>query len=1207
MKNTELKNWMTLRHGEQLEKRLVWQAGPEGPKAPEAPKPPKEAIDASNEKNMTGEKTLTELATRIRELNLKPIKIDAQDKVDATKLQNVLQKQLETEKWATKLNIKRIDLYLLDGLMENIKKQVGNRSDFSDTEKKDLSAWMKEKKVSTFSIVDGKWGFKDTAGKDVQDDFKLNGDVSREVNAQKKASEAAKKSGEQVETDRQKPENLEKAKAEPVNLEESKTLDATLGELETNLKNGTDKPAIKAEEMKKMLMEYINPFLKVQKPTLKTDDEKFSYFVKILAESKSALTQISVNEGKIVFMDKNKSKATSNPRNLVDSQKPNGKGGFEEQNIYAHVKLKDKAEAEKKTTEKKEVDKVLVDENDKKDIETKYDATEKTVLELLKKPEGKEPQTVDARYLAAFDAIMNFDETKNHPADFIIPFNDQGLYCTFYKATNGAFILKYGKGEGTYANFTPKADSKTGFADAKKFFADCLNSGETLQKIQSVNVKSKANFETYKVPIDNGPKVLNNGKVDEVVEYELGWKTGAFEKDPHIFIETLPHGEIRVQMKKSDIGFSTEKGANNDELTFVAGGFQDMTRILHSLQQWHENPNKDKPEEKVAEEEKRYFAKGIDGLLADIPADLQAKTGKLLKVDSVGSPNDLKLTQGYNFRFDWMEKMDPAQNMQMVKVGTGFEVTMQPSGKILGHTPLWVPDGFREAMKLVADQREISMTNGGEKMARKKTDKLIADYNDKIGGKDNAVVLSDKVKLVGFSGSEKGQNIVYLSMDGMTGMPFDFSIITKGDKSDSPGIKEAIKQGYLIEGNAVVLEAPQKPADIMTVLTKAMEADKGSPEKSAEGSHIGVLRADVENPSNGAESKIQPVVERIQNAGTRLDVESYLKAYFAGVVHEKLKDNITVGALRNFAKVDIAYLNEKIQKDKRDVGDDQKKIDYLIKVINNPKLKEDKAKDKTPLEQWETVLNKKYEAYPKALNVISANIQILKGANKKLLKDATDNPDAMEKIGGKDFLNDYKFKLEKAVDDERLVLNIADGSTPESVDKDLTAFLSKKLRNAYTECLPEWNKTLDKQKEADAAESKAKAELVEKKKDTNGTPFADFEKQPLKSGLAAEACSILKTSSSIKPDNIFLSKSPGNSLVNNDLVCMNIKAGPDKGQKPYTINFAKRQDGSTVITIAPGWNNTEAGPPNPWVDGKDASKPDKIAYLVDGFEGTKKG
>lgn len=808
-----------------LERRLIWGNPEGGPKEPGAGEKPKEAIDAAQDK--LDAKKIDEIAERVKNLSLKEAKIpigDGKATPDAVSLKQALAKAIDPEKnpEMKALNVKNLDVFLMNGLLENIGKADAVPSKVGPVEGQALSKWMAEKKVAQFTIKEGYWYFFDKDGKAIADDYKLDDtDVkdetkpaekvgaakvekavlgSRVKEAQTRSKEEAKRKETEakVEEDRLKPEKLAQVNSsEPVKLDPYMTIEDLAKPLELAITPKEGKAPITSAELQKALLTYINE----ANVTGKDDKQKFDSFIKqILAKG---YTEISIKAGKFVFEGKGK-ESTSNPLNL-------SKVGADNKTIvreaWAHEKLQTNAEQQKVETEKKEA-------AAKAPKETPYDKTEQEVAKLLTgkdKIEEKDLANVDKRYLPALQQILAYTYNAE-PVKVSIPFNDKPLDAQFYRAANGTYILKWGEGK-KYYEYNPKDKSPNGLKEAQTHFAKVMNSGEMLRQIQSFNIEAKSNFEAWGMKIDEGPKKLGPGKV----QYEFDWDTGALGDDPDVTITTLPHGELAVTVEQNSVSLEGKK-----DYSFVAGGFQDMIRVLKSLQKYVEASDAEKAKMKDEQTDKRFFEKGAAGLQMDAAG---VDVGKIIKVDSVRASNSLSgsaLESGYRLEFDWMQKLTPPQRLEIFRSGDKYRVNLEPSGQILGEVDKPIAANFRRAMELLSKQKQILTLKEGADNMTKDVQKLIDDYNkldEQPGYKPGPypkIEMAGGVKVVAMS-----EGIVYLSRgDGMAPRKFTLGRMDGGKLVPNPaGMEQAVREGYFLNKldtakQGEKKEAPPKPVEV---------------------------------------------------------------------------------------------------------------------------------------------------------------------------------------------------------------------------------------------------------------------------------------------------------------------------------------------------------------------------------------------------------
>lgn len=818
-----------------LEPRLIWDS-PEGPKGPGTSEKPKEAIDAANEK--LDAKKIDEIAERVKTLSLKEAKIqigDGKKAPDAIALKQALAKALDPEKnpEMKTLNVKNLDVFLMNGLLENLGKADTVPSKVGPGENAALNKWMTEKGVAQFTIKEGYWYFFDKKGDPIKDDYKLDdtdakddakpeekvggakvekavlGAKVKEAQTRSKEETKKKETEAKAEDARLKPEKLQEASSDkPVPLKEKMMIGDLTKPLELSV-TVDGKAAITSAELQKALLIYVNE----AGVTGKDDVEKFANFLKQMMAK--GYTDVSIKAGKFVFEGGGKS--TSNPLDLSKIGTDNKKVSRE---AWAHEKLQTHAEQQKADVEKKEA-------AAKAPKETPFDKTEQEVAKLLtgkEKIEEKDLANVDKRYLPALQQILAYTYNGD-PVKVAIPFNDAPLDAQFYRAVNGTYILKWGPGKQFY-EYNPKDKTPAGLKEAQQHFAKVMNGGEMLRQIQSFNIEAKGNFEAWGMKIDEGPKKLAPGKV----QYEFDWDTGALGDDPDVTIQALPHGGLAVTVEQNSVSLDGKK-----DYSFVAGGFQDMIRILKSLQKYVEAPDSEKAKMKADEQERRFFEQG--------PAELQkalggVDAGKILNVFSLreGKGKDVlsSLDAGFRLEMDWMQKLVPPQSLTIDWSVNKYVLKLQPSNQILGNADKPLSQNFSKAMEIVAKQKQVMTLKEGESNLQKDVQTLIDDYN-KLGEQPGykgspypKIEMAGGVKVVSMS-----EGIAYLSRgEGMAPKAFVLGKMENGKLVPNPkGIEDAVKEGYFLNKpdsgtEGAKKEAPPKPVEVkVTSENKEMNPD----------------------------------------------------------------------------------------------------------------------------------------------------------------------------------------------------------------------------------------------------------------------------------------------------------------------------------------------------------------------------------------------
>jgi hypothetical protein len=859
-------------------KRLLWvtEGGPKG----EDVKPEnKEQLEV---KEKMKAEDLNKIVERVKTMSFKEkMQIDPTGKgaVEASKFRAALNKVIDSEGLEKKVGVKNLSNFLVFGLMERITGKAPDRIGGS-MGGNDLTAWLKKNNVASFTIEDGNWLFFDKAGVPVQAEYKLDAPVAPGKTRDKKAEQKtekkdkvgvskgvdeakkkdqvdkAKKAQESAsEAERLKPENLEKVKSDkPVPLSGIKDGDDLAAKLEASVTKDGKAAITKAE-----ILTALTAYAKAANTPGNTDQQIVdNFFNKI----KPTHLFAGIEGGKIGFMEiTNPTKLNTNPANLntIVDGKPRPT------ELYVNDSLRQKAEGKVVETEKK----VKTDAELKP---TKYDATEAAVQKLLlgkeKLVEGQKMPEVNTKYLAAYEAIVNFK--GGEPAEFKLTINDSPLDCKFYKGVNGQYILTYGKGPDQFAYFTPDQSSAQPLEDAKVFYAKFLNSGEMFQKIQSNNIKNKANFENLygdKEPtkernqlIDDGPKILADNKV----KYEFDWDKGS---DPDVTIEALPHGEFKVTIEKSGIA---PDGGNVYE--FRASGFRDMMRQLKSVQNQVEHPEQYSAEDLQMT---RFFRQGKDALQASAKGgngEASWDAGKIVNVRSGDSTVEAKAGQGTFVEFDWMDKLVPPRELQITGELGHYEYRVVPGELKLPVTEAPQTGGFLKAMKALSEWRAQETQKGGPEAVKQKVGAIIEKYNQRIKEDNNKIEMRTSVVPKAVIGET-----VYLSLvEGMAPVAFDFGK-AGSDPLKVPGIDEAVREGYLLSG---------KPVES----GKKVDGDKKAPDKPVERVSAGLDKFK-ENPAivdrAEKETALSNILSKVKNAQVREMLKASLLARMQDLTCDK--------------------------------------------------------------------------------------------------------------------------------------------------------------------------------------------------------------------------------------------------------------------------------------------------------------------------------
>ncbi len=1146
-----------------LERRVIWMAGGETPT--DVQKPP-EKIDAAKEKLDAAK--MDEIAGRIKTLDIARTKIGDGKNVDVYQFKQALKAKLQEggDKSLEKtLNVKNLDVYLMNGLLENLGKADAVPTKIDPKENTELTKWLKDKKVAQFAIKDGFWAFYDNGNppKAVQDDYKLddqdakdkgqpgakaeNAVLSTGVKKLKDQEKADADAAAKAEVERVKPDNLEKVNSDkPVPLDAKMTIADLTKPLEQSTLDTNKKPRITSAEIQKALSKYIAESLGDNSANPQITPKQFSDFMKLLIDNK--YTEASIVNGKIVF--KGPGIESSNPSNL---QKPKEGGGTEPRETWAHESLQGRALEKKQTAEKTEA----VAKSPKP---TPLDGTEADVAKLIsgkEAPTDKDLANVDQRYLPALQNILSYND--GGPVNLSIPFNDSPLDCQFYKTGRGTYVLAWEGGKNDrFTEYNPKEKGPAGLKEAQKYFVNTINSGQLLQQIQANNIKAKGKFEEKGMVVDDGPKILPGG----AVKYEFDWATG-LGGDPDVTIRPLPHGALSVLVEQSDVALDGSK-----KYEFVAGGFQDMTRTLKTLQKYAEAPDTEKANMKSDEADRRFLAQGKDVLqLAATPAN----AGKILRIDSVKAFNvdakfsETNMKQGYKLDFDWMQKLQPPQNLRIYKVGDSYALNLQPSNQDIGYVKPPLEQNFGEAMKMVASQREYMTTQGGEKLMGERVQKLLDVYN----GTKGKLEFAAGVKIAAESGG-----IVYLAREGMAARKFDFNF--------APGIDQAANEGYLVaKGKALSAldkpgekpQPPEKPLDnVSPRLTLAPGATERPPEE---------LPIDRLEKGKAVDAIIKNIYPAHLDLAKQYLETRMLTLKIEGDSETKIKEYSKYAwkALADYANVKIE-ISEDV--DSKAV---QKRIIDKVNGNNFQKEVETKLQDLPGYDKIKDLPGTK--SFVKGLidNLDNVSIFDTGMANKpeQFAKAKQAYIDGLAKLIQDIFAaKDYAKKPGElnATYDQRIRTAVWSGiRLPENFIKDYGINEDKKVV---------WDKYQQDQKGLDAEQK----DFDTAKNNPHLMSFADFSKETM-AGVGPDALRIMQQNKSLDMSKVYLARTPGNTPVNQNVIRFNVTAGQAPDQIPITVAIFK-QNGVLKVGAANGWNNLnyEAS------KGADAG-PDPVKDLVD--------
>lgn len=1151
-----------------LPARLVWDAkGPEGPKSDEKPKDNLEFKE--NEK--WDQKKMDEVGDRIKSLNLSSkaleFKLNKGEKApNAVNFKQTLTEALKSME--TDLKVKNLSTYMLEGLMRRLGIATDDKIGENYAEKGGLTEWLnrKGKEVKSFNIVDGQWVFyTDKEGKTpVQADCVIDQppakdpkapkekpkteqkdkfDVSTEV-TKAKENDKAKKEQEakdaKTEEERLKPENLEKVNSDvPQMIANIKDIDDFSKKLSdsTKPKKGEKdtvepKPAIKDTEIRSQILKYIKA-----DPSLTGPDEKTTFDNFWKKVQKADYMFVAVDGGKIAFIKSNGKDKDSNP--LGVSKTVNG--AQEKAVIYAHEKLEGRAQ-EKAKEDKAKADKATEVKP------TKYDGTEQETAKLITgkdKLEKGDLDKVDARYLDAMRAILEYKD--GGPAkEFSMMINDAPLKCKFQKV-DGKYEIRWGEGNRYYI-YNPKLNSESPLKDAQKFYAEALNNGRIARELQLINVKDKANYKVvegsdYGQVIDDGPKVLKDGKI----KFEFDWANG-IGGDPDVTIDVLPHGELAVHIDVSGIGMDGEKSYD-----FRAGTFKDMMRTLKTLQKYVEGPKKGlvedtRPEEvKIAEKEnlrklevdRRFFDKGRDALQSEA-SGLDA--GKILRVSSAGPTVESKVTQGYYLDIDWMQRLEPAQKMQIVRDGEKYLVTVEPRGLILGRVEGSMPGGFRDAMKLVAESKLNMTLKEAPKMMRDKTEALLKSYNEK--NKTAKTSFGPGVEVISYTDGN-----VMLSRDGMASKSFQLGQNEKGTfVFNESEFKRAIDQGYFVKDNPnfTADKAPKKPENLKD--PKDLKATVEKQDEIVDGPLKGqiakeILTKEVGSGPNWERLRVYVITKMIKiNAPDTAKDDAAKKAFYQELTWKLMAQLV----------IDEGLIKEFKLKGENPDADEKKKVSNALKA---PKFKE--AFDKDTL----ALLDGKLKDFPSLRGYIKSLMDRVKYDP----KGADDQDKAMQL---------YRTKMIELV--EGLIKdNPIDKKkeTQQKYEERIFNLLRLKIKNPE-DFTKEYKDNAQAGRDYEKATKdfeagKSAAEGV--KKSPHAKTFEEWDKEG-RIGVGTDAWEALNKTAGVDKKNVWLSRIDYGALADQK-ISFNVRYGQTPNERPMTLHFSKDSKGQTMVSASEGWNN----------------------------------
>lgn len=1156
-----------------LEKRLLWMSQPEAAPAPEPTAPAtiekKEQLAQIEYKEKISEGEIDSIADRVRDLNVGQQDIlQPSDRGPANllKFRQALNKALEGQK--EQIKVEHLDLFLLNGLLENLGQADVKVTEVWPREAQALNKFLRDKQVAKFSIEAGFWKFFDKDGKAVKADYALDGStdnveqvvLGKKVQEAKNRDKAAKEkqaADDKAEAERVKPENLEKVSSVPgkaVALSVHLKLEDFAKELEKTVTPEVSagvpaaKPAIKVEEIKAALSGYLESYGQ-------GDAEKnFAAFLEDIM--KQVFTECRIQNGRIAF-SKDGQKFTSNPLGLEQ--------GGQKVVLYAHPKLgRVRAEeAQKKAAEKVEAGKPL---------QTPYDVAEQEAIKIItgkEKPDERDVNNanIDARYLPAIKSILAYP-LNGRPVDVKIPFNDfNPLNCKFYAASDGSYVLSWDNGKG-FSRYMPTVKGEPGLKEAQKYFVANLNNGWIFKEVQRMNILDKTRLAHWGQEIDDGPKQMPDGGI----YYEFDWKG----RDPDVTIYAERHGVLRVVVEKSGIALDGGK-----RYEFRAAGFQDMMRTFKRLQRWVESDSINKGKLRQGEEDSRFFEQVVDGA-RDYRAEAQRRgAGKLLSVTSVNNMNPDgtfdrgAFDRGHYLEFDWMQKMVPAQRMQIFRNGVGnFEFYLMPRRQKLGEMGPQVTarDAMANALVLAAEQRQLLTTRGGEVLRQRAFTEVLEAINkievpiptesakppkiDKI--RERPFVLMEGVTVTAASAASGD---FYLSRgDGMAPVRFHLGTV---DRPNFAQFQRAEKQGYLAripKASPETVTTPETPPPAPKTQVKVSLASPA--ELSKRISHA-AERSQAINEVCGRIGKNTANYDRVVRYATlRLAAfeppagmtdKELLKQQFIGELWKILSELSGVdGAYRTDSKTQneiiakLKHFNTKDELDKKSVIPGQLGLSAL------------------PLTRM--YLQGLFDSLEKDIHV-SAEGEALADLKTKAVQEYRQAVLAeMNKIMTKT----QKGKYELPFQYDKRIYNVAllQIKLPREFLKEFQD--NEAVRKKHQEWQDKQKQKADKQKEDQDRLNKPHLMSLE-----------EMDKKPV-AGMVGEARRMFETVKTLQRAEIFMSRIDGNGLMEQNNSYFNVRAGKVPNQMPMTLRFF-REGGELRVSAVDGWNNNSEAPRRDWV------------------------
>jgi hypothetical protein len=595
-----------------------------------------------------------------------------------------------------------------------------------------VNKFLRDKKVNSFKIEDGRWKFyyKNAKGEElpVTDQYKLDSvgtdeleaNLSKGVKEKHEAEIAQAKANK--EADKKRLEDVSNINSEPQAV--ARLTEA--GYFEKMVDDAGFKGKELAGELKQKFLAQFDAAVAGGKipPDLMRNGQGLPVYSAEMNEAdklkgasellaKMGINEMLLKEGQLIYR-----KAGTEVKELF--------AGAE--GIFVSEKARQSG-VEKKAKEEKEVQK---GDEIKKGLGVEKPGTEpaleKAILEKIKEP-------LNYRYVEGIKALYEY---KGGEIRFKLPAtDDKALNCTFKENPNkkGDYILVYAKA-GRFDLQSRGASREATILWMIKY----INNGGFARELQGNNLRTKPKFERNGFDnIDSGPEMVDPDDIEDLKEdgygispetqkMELDWESRG--TDPMVYMTPGLHGKIDVIVKKSDIG-----GEGKDYYRFTADGFQDMTRRLGALRQWREPTENDKQRADLNALEKtnRHLES----------AEFNKMLAGVGEVEGVKFPAQSTL----EVRYSWLTKQKPGEAFVIVArpLGQGFQYAVKMKS---GTNYIFQAATETELQAKLKDEKLYLSTVGGEQKRNQEVETVLKDTP---GGPYH---LTEGVKVYGLRGNK---------------------------------------------------------------------------------------------------------------------------------------------------------------------------------------------------------------------------------------------------------------------------------------------------------------------------------------------------------------------------------------------------------------------------------------------------------------------